>query len=172
MSRLVPYEVGELALQPGEEFIRQDVVGFFLASLTDIYPYPMKKTNTSFGQMTIAQMLITSERIIVAPPHGCPSWYRFAPLVLFATVGMVRRFPPLRTPQDIRLVDITRLWKWQPAFSGPPLLEANGESYQFRVLRDEAPWNAYSTKEQMREHFEVIEAAWAAARERAAHENT
>ena len=113
-------------------------------------------------------MVITSERVLWLPPVGIPSWYRFAPAVVLLTLSAVRRFAPLTTPDEIQLVDVDRLWKWHPEFSGPPMIQAGHESWLFQLLEDRRPWNAPASKAAMREQFEALEAAWEAARSRAA----
>ena len=156
----------DVPLRDGERAIRSDVVCFSMSSTAGMFPNPPVIQRHQVQQL--ARMVITSERIIWLPPVGITWWYRFAPALVLLTLSAVRRFAPLTTPDEIELADVTRLWKWHPEFSGPPMIQVSLESWLFQLVEDRRPWNAPASKAAMREQFEALGAAWEAARSRAA----
>jgi hypothetical protein len=155
--------LGEVDLRADERILRPDMVWFFLSSTAGFYPNP--PTRRGFlGSPLLARMIVTTERITWLPPREVPGWYRIAPFLLMLTLSLVRRFAPLSRRDDIALTSVTHLWKWHPEFSGSPIVQAGEEGWTLQLLEDRRPWNKVASKEETREHFEAVEAAWKAAR--------
>jgi hypothetical protein len=51
------------------------------------------------------------------------------------------------------------------------MVQVEQESWIFQLVEDHRPWNKPASTAAMREHFEALEAAWEAARSRAASQN-
>ena len=144
------------------------MVYFALSSTTAYYPNPPKHL---FPSGPLARMLITSQRLIWLPPMEVPAWYRLSPLIAVFTLSLLKRLTPLSAAEMVELIGITKLWKWQPEFSAPPMIQAGAESWAVQLLEDERPWTHIATPEATREHFEALEMAWEAARSRAASDD-
>ena len=111
-------------------------------------------------------MTLTTERVIFSRSSSVESlWRPPAVLRLMAAAALTIVIPNLRRPVQVRLRDITRLWKWHPEFSGRPMLQVGSDAWYVQLIefghtRKRADISA------MREHFEVLESAWAAAHKR------
>jgi hypothetical protein len=69
---------------------------------------------------------------------------------------------------ELELFKIKKLWKWRPEFSGPPMIElVEGPTYHFELQRSYFPIARDASIDDRRSHFELLEAAWDAARARA-----
>jgi hypothetical protein len=114
-------------------------------------------------------MALTTERLLFLRPGVGPGYTLLAWVHdLLQTFIRNPRKPPLIKPVDVCLVDIERFWKWSPDFSGFPAYQIGNELYWFVLKENRHPWRRPAAIEAMREHFEAVEAAWAAAKARAA----
>lgn len=117
-------------------------------------------------------MIVTSERVLFAPLELSGS--RRAVMRLIAFLGHLY-LNPLPTYGNHGHVtqgewaSVKRLWKWQPEFSGAPMIQmANDVTWHFQLLRAYWPVMRIASVDDQRAHFDVLEAAWDAARHREA----
>lgn len=158
-----------VALGRGERIIRTDVV--FLQHTATFGPWPnVTKHDDGFVPIHRCAMYLTSSRVVFAPLRV--SWFEtmsaFFYLVPLLNVLLLyaRRAPPLLKSISFDLGSIDRLWCGKSTFAGPPVMDVGPESWTFRLMENRRPWTKYASKSAVHEHFEAVEAAWAAARTR------
>lgn len=142
-------------LRSDESIIRRDAVWVWFAMMHG------RTTRTT-------HLVITTARVLFVPIEGTASrsWLSW----LLGSLGFGA--PPALRAHEIELSNIRKLWKWIPAFSGPPLIElANGDSWYYELVEDRRPWNSVASKDARREQFEALEEAWETARVRAASQD-
>ena len=67
-------------------------------------------------------------------------------------------------PIAIELTDITRIWRWQPAFARPAWLEVGKGTGMSFWLMATGRYSNVADPLAMRAHLDAIESAWNAAR--------
>jgi hypothetical protein len=137
-----------LAVRPDEKVIRRDLVA---------------ESHSITGKgWRLARMVLTNQRIFFQAP-GLPTHQ-----LSVATAGQILWWAewdwPLLRPFSIELGEIDRIWKWQPEFSGPPMVSIHGDCWSFQLLEDRFPWKTSAPLDQIREHFFDVEKAWTSAR--------
>jgi hypothetical protein len=118
----------------------------------------------------LSTMWVTNERLIFLPPIRQPfsvmvAALYYIPLVNFLAMLLIYQLPPRASMEAFELSDVERFWTWRPEFSGPPMLQIGTSGWSFRLLQKQG--RQFAPIESVREHFEVVEAAWKAARARA-----
>jgi hypothetical protein len=154
-------------LQPEEEITRSDLAVVWIpkAGLSGLW-----RTHACF------RMTITERRIIWSRPadrrYVRMLFESFRPALTsaFENFGSDYRAGVEPWSYTLELCSIKALWKWQPEFSAPPMIQtfdATDTGINFAVLQGEYPHLEHAPIEAVREHFSVLERAWIAARERA-----
>ncbi len=152
------------------QVLRTDAVSL-QSSLQAFYPNTPGARHVGTGR--VARMTIAFESLRFDPlPDAHLSWIRSAFAFLTdAAPTPARRMRHIPLTRTIRfgLAEVTRLHKWEPAFSMTPLFQIGNDGWYFQLLVGEAPWDRPAPKDAMRDHFEALEAAWNAARHRDRH---
>jgi hypothetical protein len=151
----------EIELRPGETMVRCDVVHLGLSP--KLLPWLEQFARARALVWRFTAMSVTGGRIIFSKEDT--GWLGAVAGALGPAV-----YRPLRTPIQLELSEIRRFWKWRQEFSGPPAFQVEGTAdlWYFRLLVGRRFPYKYAPIEAMREHFETVEAAWAAAKARAA----
>jgi hypothetical protein len=115
---------------------------------------------------TYADMLLTNQRIIFLMRRSLT----FADLFNWVFIIAERiRWGLSRQPSryEIELTEIRRFWTWRPEFSGAPAIDApNGCSFDLVRFVSKTWFRQHyekESREQVRAHFQAVEAAWKAA---------
>jgi hypothetical protein len=109
-------------------------------------------------------MIVTGEGLTFTSPGK-------EPLIRWLERSFVRSpakpWWPIRKDVVIAWRDVRRLWKWQPEFSGAPMIETGENSWAnwtFHLLEGEYPDLRDAQLPAVREHYGCLEALWSAAR--------
>ena len=155
--------------------IRSDLV--WVQSATETY-YPNTPAERDISACRIARMTLTQDELLLDPP-AIPTGHilRTITTLLSAPGLSVRqratpqRRPPLRRAVRFRLDEITSLHKWQPEFSMSPMFQVGSRGWFWQLVNEAPPLYMAADIGAMREQFDAIEAAWEAARARAASQS-
>jgi hypothetical protein len=110
----------------------------------------------------LGRMVLTNRRVAFVPAEF-PWWY--SPAAYLSSVGPgTPLIPPLLKPRNLPLSDIERLWSWQPPFSAAPAAQFGDELVAFALRMERGPWQSYETPDNVKSHFEEIEATWEVAK--------
>jgi hypothetical protein len=144
----------------GEQFIRGDVSLAY---------------GNQIASPRLAMMIITTRRVLFCPP-ATPRGYRFKAWLATLMIGnrvsgvpsrtyRVKMRPPMGKRIEIPLAAVTKLWKWKPEFSSPPMIQTTRNGISYWVMVDEYPWKSVADDISLREHFEALQSTWMAARQ-------
>jgi hypothetical protein len=115
----------------------------------------------------LALVILTEQRIILAKPnldfaYRARTWldhdYGSPFLEFWAS--------PTHSTIAVALVDIKRIWQWQPRFSAPPMLQCVRGEYTIAFVENSRPWATAISRESLDARWNLIEAARADALKR------
>ena len=109
-------------------------------------------------------MVLTTERIFFLRPKV--PWYYSVVVFPGYVIWWWALDRPLVNPFQIPLSEVSRLERLRPEFSGPPEIRTSKQSWAVRLMKGNPPRASSAPLEDVRHHFEAVEAAWAAQKER------
>jgi hypothetical protein len=98
------------------------------------------------------KLIVTNQRLVFVPPIEGPLLGILVLLLMAA--GSASSF---------ELTEIDGFHTWTPAFSGPPMFQIGTDGWTFALMRSAFSFRV-QTRERIKEHFEVVEEAWKAAK--------
>ena len=138
------------SIRTGEAILRRDIVITF---------------GNQLASPRLAEMMLTSQRVIWTRPGTTRTYDALTWTIgIFLSTRSMR--PPMGKPIAIELADITKIWRWQPAFARPAWLEVGKGAGMSFWLMAPGRYSNVADPQAMGAHLEAIETAWKTARSR------